>query len=105
MNCGHYILSTVHRAENTDNICRLSGIVKALCEVARDQDVVFPCHPRTQKQIKACSLWDELSDAVQVIKPVGYLDMLVLEKSASKILTDSGGVQKEAISWAFPALP
>ena len=104
LNCGHFILSTVHRAENTDNIDRLSGIVKALCEVARDQDVVFPCHPRTQKQIRACSLWDELSDSVQVIKPVGYLDMLVLEKSASKILTDSGGVQKEAYLLGIPCI-
>jgi UDP-N-acetylglucosamine 2-epimerase len=104
LNSGHFILSTVHRAENTDNIGRLSGIVKALCEVARDQDVVFPCHPRTQKQIRACKLWDELSDSVQVIKPVGYLDMLVLEKSASKILTDSGGVQKEAYLLGIPCI-
>jgi UDP-N-acetylglucosamine 2-epimerase (non-hydrolysing) len=104
LNSGHFILSTVHRAENTDNIGRLSGIVKALCEVARDQDVVFSCHPRTQKQLLVCNLWDELSDSVQIIKPVGYLDMLVLEKSASKILTDSGGVQKEAYLLGIPCI-
>ena len=57
---------------------------------------MFPCHPRTEKNLKQFGLWDMLTKNVKVIKPVGYLDMLILEKNAKKILTDSGGIQKEA---------
>ncbi|HPT18466.1 MAG TPA: UDP-N-acetylglucosamine 2-epimerase (non-hydrolyzing) [Methanothrix sp.] len=88
-----YKLATIHRAENTDDAERLAGIVKALEEMG---DVVFPCHPRAEKYIKNLGLWDDLCRRVRVIKPVGYLDMIMLEKNAAKILTDSGGVQKEA---------
>ena len=104
LNSGNFILSTVHRAENTDNYCRLSNIIEALCEVAKSRNVIFPCHPRSEKQIKAFDLWDRLIETVQVIKPVGYLDMLSLEKNAYKILTDSGGVQKEAYLLGVPCI-
>lgn len=83
-----YYLVTVHRAENTDDINRLRNIVDALCEV--NGNVIFPCHPRTEKALKKFGLWDKLKRNVNVIKPVGYLDMLVLEKNAKKIITDSG---------------
>ena len=88
-----YFLATVHRAENTDDFSRLRSIVDAFCEIVH---IVFPCHPRTEKMLKKFDLWDRLQKSVKVIKPVGYLDMLVLEKNARKNLTDSGGVQKEA---------
>ena len=65
----------------------------AFCAI---ENLVFPCHPRTEKNLKQFGLWDMLTKNVKVIKPVGYLDMLTLEKNAKKILTDSGGIQKEA---------
>jgi len=97
-----YYLVTVHRAENTDNINRLKNIVDALCEI--HDNVIFPCHPRTEKALKKFGLWDKLKRSVNVIKPVGYLDMLVLEKNAKKIITDSGGVQKEAYIFKVPCI-
>jgi UDP-N-acetylglucosamine 2-epimerase (non-hydrolysing) len=96
-----YYLATVHRAENTDNPLRLRNIVEALCELG---NVVFPCHPRTEKAIKNLCLWDGLNKFVKVIKPVGFSDMVCLEKSAAKIITDSGGVQKEAYMLGVPCI-
>ena len=96
-----YYLATVHRAENTDDPGRLKRITDALCEMG---DVLFPCHPRTEKLLRDGALWDRLNKEVRVIKPVGYLDMLLLEKSARKILTDSGGVQKEAYMLKVPCI-
>ena len=96
-----YYLATVHRAENTDDFSRLKSIVDAFCEI---ENIVFPCHPRTEKMFKKFNLWDRLQKRVKVIKPVGYFDMLVLEKNARKILTDSGGVQKEAYIFKVPCI-
>lgn len=98
---GGYYLATVHRAENTDHPGRLRSIIEALEELG---DVVFPCHPRAEKFMKQLGLWKGLTGRVKVIKPVGYLDMLVLEKNARKILTDSGGVQKEAYLLGVPCI-
>ncbi len=94
-----YLLATVHRAENTDNPDRLRDIVEALSEL---ENLVFPCHPRTENAIKQIGLWDRVEDSV--IKPVGYFDMLMLEMNARKILTDSGGVQKEAYILKVPCI-
>lgn len=88
-----YYLATVHRASNTDEPNKLREITEALKDLG---NVVFPCHPRTEKYLKEYRLWDDLVRKIRVIKPVGYLDMLLLEKNAEKIITDSGGVQKEA---------
>lgn len=96
-----YCLATVHRAENTDDFNKLKSIVDAFCAI---ENLVFPCHPRTEKYLKDYGLWDGLVENVSVIKPVGYLDMLVLEKNAMKILTDSGGVQKEAYIFKVPCI-
>jgi len=96
-----YVLATVHRAENTDDPVRLKGIIDALYEM---DDVLFPCHPRTEKLLRERALWDRLNKEVRVVKPVGYLDMLLLERSARKILTDSGGVQKEAYMLKVPCI-
>jgi len=96
-----YYLVTVHRAENTDNFNRLKNIVDAFCKI---ENLVFPCHPRTERSLKKFGLWDMLQSTVNIIKPVGYLDMLVLEKNAYKILTDSGGVQKEAYILKVPCI-
>jgi UDP-GlcNAc3NAcA epimerase len=87
-----YILVTVHRAGNTDNPDRLQSILSALGSLPLQ--VVFPIHPRTRKIITNSKL--VLAENIQVIDPVGYLDMLWLESNADCILTDSGGIQKEA---------
>lgn len=96
-----YFLATVHRAENTDDPERLKSIVEALSSL---KNVVFPCHPRTRKRLEELDLWDRVEKSIQVINPVGYLDMLLLEKNAYKILTDSGGVQKEAYMLQTPCI-
>lgn len=99
-----YLLATVHRAENTDNKKNLENIVEAFIE--SEELIVFPAHPRTVKFLKSYGVYERLKKAenVLLIKPVGYLDMLVLEKNAKKILTDSGGVQKEAYFLKVPCI-
>lgn len=98
---GSYRLLTLHRAENTDNLNRLSAIVDAL-NAASDCEIVFPIHPRTRKSLLEAGL--KLADHIRLIEPVGFLDMLDLESSASCILTDSGGVQKEAYFFRVPCI-
>jgi UDP-N-acetylglucosamine 2-epimerase len=98
---GKYYLATIHRPENTDDFEKLNSIVDAFCLIG---NIVFPCHPRTEKKLKQFGLWDKLTKKVKVIKPVGYLDMLMLEKNAKKILTDSGGIQKEAYIFKVPCI-
>ena len=99
-----YLLATVHRAENTDNKENLKSIIEAFVE--SEELIVFPVHPRTQKYLKAYGLMDKIKTAENVIltPPVGYFDMLVLEENARKILTDSGGVQKEAYFLKVPCI-
>jgi UDP-GlcNAc3NAcA epimerase len=95
-----YLLVTVHRAANTDDPARLAAIVAALN--ALDEPVVFPVHPRTRTALAAADL--TLAAQVRAIPPVGALEMLRLEQQARLILTDSGGVQKEAYWLAVPCL-
>jgi len=97
---GTFYLCTVHRAENTDSAERLRGILEGLARL--DQPVVLPLHPRTRKRLTEFGLTPSAN--VRVIEPVGYLDMLQLERSASTILTDSGGVQKEAYYLEVPCV-
>ena len=97
----NYYLATLHRAENTDDPGRLKSILGALKEIGRDVPVVLPLHPRTRKMMAAYHVPSE-SKGIKVIEPVSYLDMLLLEKHAKAILTDSGGVQKEAYWFKVP---
>jgi UDP-N-acetylglucosamine 2-epimerase len=98
-----YYLATIHRAENTDNYERLKNILAAFSKM--DKIVVFPIHPRTKKTINYHGLDDLIGKgSIKVIDPVGYLDMLKLEKNAKAILTDSGGVQKEAFWLKVPCI-
>ncbi|MCL0067049.1 UDP-N-acetylglucosamine 2-epimerase (non-hydrolyzing) [Thermodesulfovibrionales bacterium] len=90
-----YYLATVHRAENTDNKERLTSIVEALIEISKDKPVIWPIHPRTKKQLEKYSFKIQNSK-FKIISPLSYFDMLILEKNAYRILTDSGGMQKEA---------
>lgn len=96
-----YYLATVHRAENTDNKQRLGQVMDAFCGI---KNLIFPCHPRTEKHLKQYKLWQKINKKIKVIKPVSYIDMLWLEKNAEKILTDSGGVQKEAYFAKVPCI-
>ncbi len=91
-----YILATVHRAENTDNPLRLGAIFRGLMEVGGEIPVVLPLHPRTRKALERENLLLEASRNLRLIEPVGYLDMVHLEKNSRLIATDSGGIQKEA---------
>ncbi|MBE0669806.1 MAG: UDP-N-acetylglucosamine 2-epimerase (non-hydrolyzing) [Anaerolineales bacterium] len=89
---GGYALATVHRAANTDSIERMRSILDGLGKL--DTQVIFPVHPRTRKTINE---WEISTGAnVLMVEPVGYFDMLVLQENSNCILTDSGGVQKEA---------
>jgi UDP-GlcNAc3NAcA epimerase len=99
-----YILATVHRAENTDDPRRLRAIVGSLLEISREVPVIFPVHPRTRKAIEGNGLWNESAGNLRMITPVGYLDMIMLEKHARLIATDSGGVQKEAFFYRVPCV-
>ncbi|HET7627848.1 MAG TPA: UDP-N-acetylglucosamine 2-epimerase (non-hydrolyzing) [Bacillales bacterium] len=92
-----YYLATIHRAENTDNRERLEAIFRSLDQLSGEK-VVLPLHPRTKKKLVEIDLFSfvEQSQVIQLIDPVSYLEMLLLEKQAKGIITDSGGVQKEA---------
>jgi len=98
-----YALATIHRAENTDDRERLDVICGTLRRVSTRMPVVFPVHPRTRKMLKSLGLEDSLQH-VHLIDPVGYLDMVMLEKNARLIMTDSGGVQKEAFFYQVPCI-
>jgi UDP-N-acetylglucosamine 2-epimerase len=99
-----YLLATVHRAGNTDDKQNLKSIVDAFLSV--DDRVVFPVHPRTEKYLKQYGLYDRLKYApnMTVIDPVGYLDSIMLTRNAAKVLTDSGGLQKEAYFARVPCI-
>ncbi|HQN20631.1 MAG TPA: UDP-N-acetylglucosamine 2-epimerase (non-hydrolyzing), partial [Syntrophobacteraceae bacterium] len=99
-----YVLATVHRAENTDNANCLRAIFEGLMQVSRDTVVVLPLHPRTRKALEREGLLLRAADALKLIEPVGYLDMVMLEKNAKVVVTDSGGVQKEAFFYEVPCV-
>lgn len=97
---GQYLLVTVHRAQNTDDPRRLRGLIEAMA--ALDEEVIFPVHPRTMKMLANLDVIP--GGRVRLIDPVGYADMVRLERSARMILTDSGGVQKEAYWLGIPCV-
>jgi len=97
-----FALATVHRAENTDDPTRLRNIVEALDDISRTVcPVVWPLHPRTKKRLAQVGL---SAGATTLVEPVSYLEMLLLESRARLILTDSGGVQKEAYFLQVPCV-
>jgi UDP-N-acetylglucosamine 2-epimerase (non-hydrolysing)/UDP-GlcNAc3NAcA epimerase len=97
---GGYVLATVHRAANTDDPARLADIVDALALL--HEPVILPLHPRTRAALMGTDI--EIEPPVRVVEPVGYLDMLSLEQHARMVLTDSGGVQKEAYLLGVPCV-
>lgn len=99
-----YILATIHRAENTDDSERLNAIFDALTRVAQEIPVILPLHPRTRKALEREGLNLQLLNRIHIIDPIGYLDMVMLEKHARLVVTDSGGVQKEAYFYRTPCI-
>jgi UDP-N-acetylglucosamine 2-epimerase len=100
-----YLLTTIHRPYNTDIPKNLRNIFQAFAEIG--EVIVFPAHPRTSKKIAALekeSFLEKVPANTRMIEPVGYLDMLVLEENARLILTDSGGMQKEAYFFGVPCI-
>lgn len=95
-----YYLATLHRAENTDNLTRLGDIVESLNALNRHTPVIVPLHPRTKSAVDQY----ELNLECTVIEPVGYFDMLHLLKNCQLVLTDSGGLQKEAFFFRKPCI-
>ena len=104
LDAGSFVLATIHRAENTDDLSRLKVILEAFKKISEKMPVVWPIHPRTRKILEQDGLKDLLGERVLLIDPVGYLDMVMLEQSAALITTDSGGVQKEAFFYRVPCV-
>jgi len=102
---GEVLTLTMHRAENVDNRERLQNIVNALIEL-NNVTVVFPVHPRTVKTLKEFEMFEKLekADHIKLIKPVGYLDFLLLLSKSKFVMTDSGGIQEEAITLNVPCM-
>src|ERR1700743_3221919 len=98
-----YAVATIHRAANTDDPAALAPVLDYLAAQSRTQPVVFPVHPRTVAALKRAGL-DPERDGIRVIAPVGYLDMCRLLHHAALVLTDSGGVQKEAYFHRVPCV-
>lgn len=96
-----FILLTIHRAENTDDPMRLKSIVNAINAIP-EKNFIFPVHPRTKKILAEQGL--QFASNVKLIDPVGYLEMLKYEEACSAVLTDSGGVQKEAFFFKKPCI-
>jgi UDP-GlcNAc3NAcA epimerase len=95
-----YVLVTVHRKENVDDVDTLANIIKGLG--LSNKNIILPLHPRTKKKLQELGI--RLPEKIRVIDPVGYLDMVQLEKNAEIIVTDSGGVQKEAFFHQVPCI-
>ena len=107
MNCAEYnkdefILFTCHRAENTDNELRLKEIFRTINDISKEKKILFPAHPRTIKQIINFGII--LSKSIKILPPVGYFEMIKYESKARLIITDSGGIQKEAFFLNVPCI-
>ena len=104
-----YILCTIHRNNNTDEPERLSAIVRALLRLSKEEEIIIPLHPRTKKLLDvnlSSDIYNELinNGRIHIIPPASFLEMIELEKNASIVITDSGGVQKEAYFFKKPCI-
>ena len=98
---GNFILATIHRQENTDNISNLQAILNALKTIANSKTVIIPVHPRTKKLLLDNNL---NTNKIEFIDPVSYLEMIWLVENSSIVITDSGGLQKEAYFLSKPCI-
>ena len=99
---GEFVLSTIHRAENTDSRTRLTEVIESLNVIAESTAIVLPLHPRTKAKLEKLPI--KLSSGIKVIAPVGYLNMVWLIDNCKLVMTDSGGLQKEAFFFAKPCI-
>jgi UDP-N-acetylglucosamine 2-epimerase (non-hydrolysing) len=97
---GNFGLVTLHRPSNVDNPNILGEIISALNVISQSLNILFPCHPRTRKQLNNF----QLSDAITIIEPVSYMDCIALEANSKLVLTDSGGIQEETTVLGIPCL-
>lgn len=100
----NYILVTLHRPSNVDNLEKLKKIMKSLMEISHQIKVIFPVHPRTRSKLKLIDKEISLNSQVNVIEPLGYIEFLALQKYAKVVVTDSGGVQEETTYLGVPCL-
>jgi len=103
---GRYILLTLHRQENTNNLFRLLNIIKALLRLGEKYKIVFPTHPRTENKLRRMGLYKTLrgNENLKLIPPQGYFEFLGLLLHSLAVLTDSGGVQEEALTLGIPTV-
>jgi UDP-N-acetylglucosamine 2-epimerase (non-hydrolysing) len=106
LRAGQYVVVTLHRPANVDALGQLRSIVYALQSLADYCDVVFPVHPRTLQKLRDHGLWDDMDrrGRLRVMKPLGYLEFIGLMDSAGALLTDSGGIQEEAVVLGVPCV-
>ena len=105
----HYILCTIHRNNNTDEPERLKSIVNALIKISEEKEIIIPLHPRTKKMLDVNLDLDTYNtlinnDRIHITEPASFLEMISLEKNADLVITDSGGVQKEAYFFKKPCI-
>ncbi len=96
-----FVLATIHRAENTDDLDRLKSIFDAYAEIAKEMPIILPLHPRTANILKREGM---SAENVKIIEPVGYLEMVYLLERCKLVMTDSGGLQKEAFFFKKPCI-
>jgi len=103
---GRYILLTLHRQENTNNLSRLLNIIKALLRLSEKYKIIFPIHPRTKNKLRRMGLYKTLkgNENLKLIPPQGYFEFLGLLLHSLAVLTDSGGVQEEALTLGIPTV-
>ena len=104
-----YILCTIHRNNNTDEPERLSAIVRALLRLSKEKEIIIPLHPRTKKLLDVnlnSEIYNQLinNERIRIIPPASFLEMIKLERNADLVITDSGGVQKEAFFFKKPCI-
>jgi len=100
----NFVLVTLHRPRNVDNKERLGEIVDELCKIGDEMPVIFPIHPRTERRLFQFDLYGKLERKVDILKPLSYLRMLQFVRSAKVVITDSGGLQKEAFWLGKPTI-
>jgi len=102
VNAKEYSILTIHRPENVDDPIKLKSILKAVCEL--DDVIIFPIHPRTKERLIGLGLYEKISRKLKISAPISYYRMLNLIKNAKCVLTDSGGIQKEAFWLKTPCV-